>query len=297
MLVLFCSDPFSPKAPEEAYAAEAAAATAAGFETALIDHEALVAGDAREATRRVRRPAQAAIYRGWMLTAALYAELHAALRAREVSLVTSPLAYRHCHHLPASYAAIEPWTPRSVWLPEAGGFDLETLLPALASFEGGPVVLKDYVKSCKHAWEEACFIPDSSDRAGVERVVTNFLEWQGESLNEGLVFREFVELAAIGAHPKSGMPLTKEFRVFVWRGRALLSYPYWDEASYEDTELPGEWLMPILGRVESPFFTLDLAQRVDGSWIVVELGDGQVAGLPPSADPTDFYAALAEASG
>lgn len=292
MLVLFCCDPFEPRSPEEAFAAEAAAAEAAGFEVGLIDYEALAAGDAARATRKVRAQGEA-LYRGWMLTPARYAELHAALDARGVRLVTAPAAYRRCHYLPDSYPAIAPWTSRSVWLPESGGLEPERIMAALAPFEGRPLVLKDYVKSCKHAWEEACFIPDSRDERAVERVVRNFLEWQGEGLNGGLVFREFVDLAAIGTHPQSGMPLTKEFRAFFWRGGELAVYPYWDAASYEDTELPREWLAEVAAKVESPFFTLDFAERAEGGWLVIELGDAQVAGLPPSAEAGSFYAALA----
>jgi hypothetical protein len=31
----------------------------------------------------------------------------------------------------------------------------------------------------------------------------------------------------------------------------------------------------------------------NGDWIIVELGDGQVAGLPDGADPVAFYRAIA----
>jgi len=291
--VLFCSDPFDAALPDEAYAAEAAAAEAAGLTLGLIDYEALVAGDLPRAIRKVRDPHPQALYRGWMLKPAHYGALHAALARREVHLVTTPAAYRSSHYLPDSYPAIEAWTPRSIWLSREDGLGLDRVMAALACFEGGPLVLKDYVKSYKHAWEEACFIPDSADRAGVERVVSAFLEWQGEELNEGLVFREFVELASIGAHPQSGMPLTKEYRAFVWRGEVVAIYPYWEATSYEDTELPLGWLEEVVSGVESPFFTLDFAQRRDGGWLVIELGDAQVAGLPPSAEPEAFYAALA----
>jgi hypothetical protein len=34
-------------------------------------------------------------------------------------------------------------------------------------------------------------------------------------------------------------------------------------------------------------------RRDDGTWQIVELGDGQVAGLPERLDVTTFYAALA----
>ena len=37
---------------------------------------------------------------------------------------------------------------------------------------------------------------------------------------------------------------------------------------------------------------MDVAKRVDGGWMIVELGDGQVAGLPERADVGAFYRAL-----
>ncbi len=37
---------------------------------------------------------------------------------------------------------------------------------------------------------------------------------------------------------------------------------------------------------------MDVARRVDGSWLVVELGDGQVAGLPDTAAIPAFYMSL-----
>ena len=37
-----------------------------------------------------------------------------------------------------------------------------------------------------------------------------------------------------------------------------------------------------------------MAQRTDGEWLIVELGDGQVAGLPDEADVAEFYRRLKE---
>ena len=34
---------------------------------------------------------------------------------------------------------------------------------------------------------------------------------------------------------------------------------------------------------------MDVAQKMDGDWMIVELGDGQVAGLPEKADEDLFY--------
>jgi ATP-grasp domain, R2K clade family 3 len=45
-------------------------------------------------------------------------------------------------------------------------------------------------------------------------------------------------------------------------------------------------------RVRSRFFTMDLARRTTGEWIIVELGDGQVAGLRDGADAGAFFRAI-----
>jgi hypothetical protein len=43
--------------------------------------------------------------------------------------------------------------------------------------------------------------------------------------------------------------------------------------------------------IPSRFYTMDLA-RQRGKWRIVELGDGQVAGLPERTDAAAFYRAI-----
>ena len=37
---------------------------------------------------------------------------------------------------------------------------------------------------------------------------------------------------------------------------------------------------------------MDIAKRKDGDWMIIELGDGQVAGLPESSEAEAFYREL-----
>lgn len=37
---------------------------------------------------------------------------------------------------------------------------------------------------------------------------------------------------------------------------------------------------------------MDIAKKQNGDWVIVELGDGQVAGLPDNANKAAFFAAL-----
>jgi hypothetical protein len=57
---------------------------------------------------------------------------------------------------------------------------------------------------------------------------------------------------------------------------------------------PVDQFMKIAAAVKSRFFTMDIAKRRDGDWLIVELGDAQVAGLPENADVDGFYRAIAE---
>ena len=297
MLVIYCSDPLRPRQVDDAYADELAAAEQVGFEHALVSYEALV--DERDAERAVRRaPEQPqetlAIYRGWMLRPEQYAQLYQALLDKGIRLISDPAQYRHCHYLPESYAAIAGQTPRSVWLPTGPELDMDRVMALLEPFGDLPVIVKDYVKSRKHEWNEACFIPSATDRAEVERVVRRFMELQGPDLAEGLVFREFVDLQPIGSHPKSGMPLTEEYRLFFFDGDPLYTAEYWESGAYAGTPPPADIVVQVARRVGSRFFTMDVAKRTNGDWIIVELGDAQVAGLPERADADEFYQALAQ---
>lgn len=295
MRLIFCTDPLSSNAPDPAFEAEVRMARQLGIDYDLINFETLVSDrHALGTVRHVRSTEQPelAIYRGWMLRPAEYAMLYAALESKGLILINTPEQYRHCHYFPESYHVIEAHTPKSVWLPYDQAFSIERVMHRLAVFCNQPIIIKDYVKSRKHEWNEACYIPDAANRADVERVVKRFLELQGDDLNKGLVFREFVAFQPIGVHAKSAMPLTKEFRCFVLDGQVLMAAQYWDEGEYDKIEVVDSLFADILPHVNSRFFTLDVAQRTDGTWQIVELGDAQVAGLPETLNIAQFYQRL-----
>jgi hypothetical protein len=297
MRAVFCSDPFDASKPDPAYEPEASALRALGVGSEFISFEALVyAKDARKAVRRVSRSEGVthAVYRGWMLKPEEYAALYGALLAQGLQMINTPEQYRHCHWLPESYPVIRQFTPESVWLPISVGEqpDFDQIMNLLRPFGDHPVIVKDYVKSRKHEWDAACFIPSAADREAVERVTRRFLELQEDDLNEGLVFRRFVELERIGTHPESGMPLAEEYRVFVLNNEPVYSTRYWEWGDYGSEEPPIDAFREVGRVIESRFFTMDLARKKDGGWTIMELGDGQVAGLPDHTDVSEFYSAL-----
>ncbi|OWA36938.1 hypothetical protein B9G55_02345 [Saccharibacillus sp. O16] len=301
MKILFPASPLNDRQPDESYAEEYEAARQSGFAVGLIHLEELLLNqDADRAVRRLpveENPVEC-LYRGWMLKPYEYEQLDNALRKRHLHLMNSPESYRHVHYLPESYRHISAYTPASVWLPiREITSSFEEVYEAIRPFGEQPIIVKDYVKSRKHEWLDACYIPNAADREQVKRVVQNFLDRQGEELNEGLVFRQFVELEFLEHHERSGMPLSREIRVFVWEGRPMYVSTYWSAGRDEEfDEVLGQFAQ-VMASIQSRFFTMDFAKAKNGPWIVLELGDGQTAGLPDDADAVEFYGNLYRAVG
>jgi hypothetical protein len=105
--------------------------------------------------------------------------------------------------------------------------------------------------------------------------------------------REYAPLKIVGSHPKSGAPLAAEFRLFWLKAELALSHRYWGDLTTFETALPVAELEQIAARVPSQFFTMDIAFLQDGSWTIIELGDGQVAGLPSIDLAPQFFAKIA----
>ena len=302
MKVLFCADPLQSRRVDAAYQDEHEAALGAGADISLVNFEALAyENDPAGAVARV--PAADAptlgVYRGWMLTVEQYRQLFGVLQERGIVLINTLEQYAHCHWLPLCYAGIAAHTPKTVWTTVAD-FATENLAALLEPFGDGPIIVKDYVKSRKHEWTEACFIPSAADTGAAARVAGTFLRRQGGDLAGGLVFRGFAEFEPLAAHPQSGMPLTREFRLLFLDGDVLSASRYWKTGDYAGEMPPLEKFTAIARTIPSRFFTMDVAKLKNGGWMIVELGDAQVAELPPDTDVRTFHAGLrrrAEAAG
>lgn len=287
-VILFCADPLDPRSVEPDFAVEVSGAESAGLRIARLDHDEL---DQRtDPVRALRRAsftdAGKAVYRGWMLKSEAYAALYAELADRGILLLTSPDQYDACHHAPGSYASLEPWMPSTRWLGPDELDDPDRRKDVLADFGGSPVIIKDYVKSqASGYWHEACYINDASDAAEVARVVDRFRELQGESLVGGIIFKAYVPLLPLGepAH---------EYRAFVVDNRVVGCWPRSEAASMLGAP-PADLLQAVANKIPSPFASADFARDSDGRWWLLEVGDGQVSGLPAADAASPIFEALA----
>jgi hypothetical protein len=144
----------------------------------------------------------------------------------------------------------------------------------------GAAVVKDYVKSMKHYWAEAAYIGDVRNLAAARRVASRFLELRGEDLVGGIVVRSYAEL------------LPGEARTWWVDGRCMLVTAHPDTPDLHPVDVPISGFVDAVVQLGSPFVVLDLAKTPTGTWILIEVGDGQVSDRPESTPPGDLLTVL-----
>lgn len=287
--------PFSPGTNkiDQFFEEEALAAKKAGFDIALIGTD-LQFGSYHPEIRNIQ-DGDRLLYRGWMLKHSTYCFLSGYLLKFGASLIQPSERYQFTRDFPAWYNVIENKTPKSWWIKDGAITDLiqpENLISTLINiFGASSLILKDYVKSRKQDWHQACFIPNCE---AAPQIVKNFLEIQGDELTGGLVFREFIEFKKIGIHSKSKMPLINEWRQFYSNGRMFYQAPYWGaEANYVDCAFPSPSdFASTAVMLDVPFLTIDVAADCDGKWQIIEIGDGGSSGIPEGGNVIEFYNSL-----
>lgn len=283
---LFCNHPLYPRQADEDYAAEFHTARQ-NYPSALFSYEDLEQG---KLSLYGEKLTGLTIYRGWMMKPEMYRTFYRLLEREGITLINTPEEYETYHLLPNWYESFKQETSESFW---TSSVILEDALCLAKKLEGAYIV-KDYVKSRKHEWADACYIEDIQKNG--ERVIRNFIERQGDDLVGGVVLRRFESLKQIGFHARSGMPISEEYRVFIYAGNVLAIDNYWTDrhdSRFSKEELT--WIDSIASRVHSNFVTVDLARKTDGKLIIMEFGDGQVSGLQ-QLEAESFYKAFTKLS-
>lgn len=290
MNILFPQNPLNKKEVDINYYDEYHAALRNNFQIYSFSFEELIYGSARDATKHIKKldKPTSVIYRGWMLKVEDYKRLYQILADKNLILINSPEEYEFCHYFPQSYKLIKTMTPKSIWF-SLEQINDETLRVIPNIFKDKPVIIKDYVKSRKHDWKTACFVPNASDMNQLKTTIQNLIKWQGEEFNKGIVIREFVELDFLEHHDKSKMPLSKEFRVLFFNHEPITILQYWDSNKYGTIMPDISQFIEVAKQIKSNFFTMDIAQAKDKKWIIIELGDGQVSGFPDNANLDEIY--------
>jgi hypothetical protein len=289
MKILFCENILRPNSVDEAYLDEYKYAINNGFEVLLYNYEEKSIKNIKPSEKM-----ETIIYRGWMITPENYELLYNELFQINYRLINNPTEYRNCHYLPDSLKYIENYTPKTIFQKYENDESISILLDKTKIFNGKAVIVKDYVKSEKYYWDTACYVECSDNIQKLTETINNFIELREGFLNEGIVIREYIELNNIQKHSKCSMPLSEEYRLFFYKNELLCIYNYWEEILY-NLEKPEFRDFELIGKnIESNFFTMDIAKDKKCNYFIIELGDGQVSGIPENEDKNILYKKIKE---
>lgn len=238
MHVLFPADYFKPNEPDEEFAEQSQAFAAADHSIGVYP---LPAGTALSGP---------VLYRGWMLNAQEYTDLTRAVTAVGSVMLTTPEQYLTAHHLPNWIDKLADLTPITRCWPAEALADVDQLRSEIAALGWGEYFVKDYVKSLKTGRGSRL-----SNLSDLEALLSDMQHFRGQ-IEGGLCVRQIEDF----------LPET-ERRYFVWQGQAFAA---------AGADIP-ELVQEVARRIHLPFFSVDIVQRRDGQWRVVEIGDGQVS--------------------
>ncbi|MBL8950549.1 MAG: ATP-grasp domain-containing protein [Myxococcaceae bacterium] len=168
--------------------------------------------------------------------------------------------------------------------------------------ETGRFVVKGETNSRKHQWATHMFASSRREAAEVAaRLMDDSLIGQQQ-----IYARDYVELVTYLVSG-NGLPITDEYRLFV-AGREVVAGGYYWASFVSDiverdptfrperlspNNVPADLVREAIRRIgdRASFYTLDVAKKRDGSWVVIEINDGQMAGLS-GCDPRELYTGL-----
>lgn len=150
-------------------------------------------------------------------------------------------------------------------------------------------VVKGVTNSRKHQWNTHCFAKTKRDAI----IIGCELKNDGLISTQQIIYREYEKLKQID-ELVNGMPVANEFRFFYYKNKLLENAPYWvncdkiDQFSMDKDGL--EFAQKIADKVcqYNNFYTIDIAQKQNDEWILVELNSGEMSGLC-GCDPANLY--------
>lgn len=162
-----------------------------------------------------------------------------------------------------------------------------------AAMIGYPLFMRTDQMACKHSWVNTCYVPtpDKLMNNLYHLVEDNFCaDMAGEVEPNAIVFREFLELDW-KFKAFEGMPIAREWRIFVKDGKITCIHPYWMPAAIRRPSDPN-W-QSILATMNSDgasfipqqiaiqagialgnYWSVDLCKTRSGDWYLTDMAQG-----------------------
>lgn len=216
------------------------------------------------------------VYRGWMMKPEIYKAFYEQLADKKIRLVTDPKQYERFHIFPNIYPTFGDDTAKMLIYPD-GKVDLDEVNSTFRRF-----MVKDYVKSVKGT-DFPKFFENTVTQVEFNRQMEVFFKYRSDLYTGGICIKKYLELKQYGGR-------TNEYRVFYIDGE--IGTVSRNSGQSEHTPMPPKELLEKYSSLGSPLYTVDYAELSDGSWKVIEAGDGQVSGLSDFQDYRAFFRAV-----
>lgn len=214
-----------------------------------------------------------------------YHELEKDLVVRSSKLINTYNQHLYVADMKNWYIDLEKHTPQT-WF---------TLADYSRSDWEGPVVLKGATNSRRELWKTHMYASNKDEARQV------YLKLSDDSLirTQDIYIRKYEELVKLSEHV-SGMPIGKEYRFFIYKKTVVGAGYYWSNFIDEVGNIPSvdavydtgliKWAVNKIGH-KNNFYSIDVAQKKDGNWTIIELNDGCMSGVN-SIDPKDLYSRI-----
>lgn len=197
---------------------------------------------------------------------------------KDLNLINSKLINSYEQHLYIAnflyYNDIKKYTPKT-WF---NYVDID---------ENVPMVVKGITNSKKMNWDKYMFANNKK-----EALDKMFLLQEDTYLNnQDIIFRKFEKLKTY-EFGINNIPITNEWRFFFLHDQ-LIDYGYYWSISEQTGVIDNQAILfaKKIGHIISKkvnFYVVDIAQKENGDWIVIEINDGQMSGLS-TIPPERFY--------
>lgn len=276
-MILFPSSFFSITKVDEDLQKEYDAVRATGlFRTVLFGYDKWF-HEGRLIVRDEPEEEHLAVYRGWMMKPDQYERFYNLLLDKNIRLVTGPEQYNLMHIFPNVYESVKDDTAKMEVYPLHTQINVEHLKEAFQKF-----MVKDYVKSVKGT-EFPKFFDQSITQHDFDRWMEVFYKYRGDLLTGGICIKEYLDLKHYGEH-------TNEYRVFYINHEIATVCRNSGQGNY--AQKPPQELLGKYRNLGSPYYTVDFAELSDGTWRIMEAGDGGVSGLSEDQDYEHYFRVL-----
>jgi hypothetical protein len=166
------------------------------------------------------------------------------------------------------------------------------LLETEADKIGYPLFMRTDETSNKFEWGSSCYIASKDKLYGNLLCILEMIEMSFGLGFKGVALREFLKLESTFTSHR-GMPVAKEFRLFVRNGKLECLHPYWPKASIKTKEdkwenkldqlrlLNPDDINTILQNIakfgsELPeYWSIDFCKTTEGKWYLTDMAIGE----------------------